>query len=315
MQDDVAIYDLKCVIVVAQEGSLSRAATRLHTTQPALGRRIHHVEAEVGVRLFYSWYGGVQLTESGKVFVEEILKSVDHWERAAQRARNVAHHEDGLFQIAYSSFLSPELLAIVYDLHFDRPGDPVIQLTSLHTMGIIRGVLEGQYRVGIGYLPNNYSELEARELLDEDLMLCIPAQHRLFHFPSIAPQDLEKEPLIAISEHALPEVHKEIAAYFEILRIDLNVIAQPFTFHEAIHMALGGKGIAMVSSGWSQLTKKGIAFRPLADKLLTMKTGVFVRRDNRTTIVNDFQNLLWTRTEKLRNERQKLALNVRQEPV
>ena len=315
MQDDVTIHDLKCVVVVAQEGSLSRAAMRLHMTQPALGRRIHHVEAEVGVRLFYSWYGGLQLTESGKVFIEEILKSVDNWQRGAERARNVARHQHGPFQFAYSSFLDPLLLAVISNLHFERPGDPAVKRTSLDTMGMIRGVLEGQYQVGIGYLPNSYPELEARELLDEDLMLCIPARHRLFHFPYIAPQDLEKEPLIAVSEHALPEVHKEIAAYFEVLRIDLNVVAQPFTFHEAIHMALDGKGIAMVSSGWSQLTKKGIAFRPLADKLLTLKTGVFVRRDNRTTIVNDFQNLLWTRTEKLRNERHKLTLNVRQEPV
>src|SRR5665213_3447386 len=200
MQDDVTVHDLKCVIVGAQEGSVSRAATRLHMAQPALGRRIHHVEAEVGVRLFYSWYGGVRLTESGKVFIEEILKSVDHWERAAQRARNLALHQDGLLRMAYSSFLSPELMAIVSDLHFDRPGDPVIKSTSLHTLGMIRGVLEGQYQAGIGYMPNGYSELEARELLDEDIMLCIPAQHRLFHFPSIAPQDLEKEPLIAISD-------------------------------------------------------------------------------------------------------------------
>ena len=311
MQDDVTIYDLKCVIVVAQEGSLSHAATRLHTSQPALGRRIHHVEAEVGVRLFYGWYGGVQLTESGKVFVEEILHSVDHWERAAQRARNAAHHQDGLFRVAYSSFLSPELLAIVSDLHFERPGDPILRLTSLDTLGVIRGVLEGQYQAGIGYLPNSYPELEARELLDEDLMLCIPARHRLFHLDSIAPQYLDREPLIAVSEHALPEVHKEIAAYFEVLHIDLNVIAQPFTFYEAIHMALGGKGIAMVSSGWSHLTKEGIVFRPLADKLLTMKTGVFVRRDNRSLIVNDFQNLLWAKTEILRNERQKVTLGSR----
>jgi DNA-binding transcriptional LysR family regulator len=143
-------------------------------------------------------------------------------------------------------------------------------------------------------------------------MLCIPAEHRLFHFPSIAPQDLEKEPLIAVSEHALPEVSKEIASYFSVLRIDLNVIAQPFSFHEAIHMVIEGKGIAMVSSGWSQLTKKGIAFRPLADKLLTMKTGVFVRRDNRTPVVNDFLNLLWVRTEKLRNERRHLTGSSRQ---
>lgn len=311
MRDDVTIFDLKCVIIAAQEGSLSRAASRMHTTQPALGRRIHHVEAEVGVRLFYVWHGGVRLTESGKVFVEEILHSVDRWERAAQRARNAACRQDGLFQIAYSSFLSPRLLAIISDLHFERPGDPVLKLTSLDTMGIIRGVLEGQYQAGIGYLPNGYSELEARELLDEDLMLCIPARHRLFRLDSIAPQDLEREPLIAISEHALPEVHKEIAAYFETLRIDLNLVAQPFSFYEAIHMALGGKGIAMVSNGWSQLTREGIVFRPLADKLLTMKTGVFVRRDNRTTIVNDFQNLLWARTENLRNERQKVTLGSR----
>ena len=192
MQDDVTVHDLKCTIVVAQEGSLSRAATRLHMTQPALGRRVHHVEAEVGVRLFYSWYGGLRLTESGKVFIEDILQSVDHFERAAQRARNVTHRQDGIFQIAYSSFLSPELMAIVSDLHFDRPNDPVIRCTSLHTLGIIRGVLEGLYQVGIGYLPNSYSELEARELLDEDLMLCIPAHHRLFRSSSIAPQDLDR---------------------------------------------------------------------------------------------------------------------------
>jgi DNA-binding transcriptional LysR family regulator len=52
MQDDVTIYDLKCVIAVAQEGSVSRAAIRLHTSQPALSRKVHHVEDAVGVRLF-----------------------------------------------------------------------------------------------------------------------------------------------------------------------------------------------------------------------------------------------------------------------
>ncbi len=83
MPDDVTIRDLKCTITVGQEASYSRAATRLHMTQPALGRRIHHVENEVGVRLFYPWYGGVHLTESGKVFIEEILRAADYWERAA----------------------------------------------------------------------------------------------------------------------------------------------------------------------------------------------------------------------------------------
>ena len=311
MSDDVAIYDLKCIIAVAQEGSESRAATRLHTTQPAVSRRIHSVEEAVGVRLFYIWHGGSRLTDAGKAFVEEILRSVDQYDRAVQRAHNVAKRQAGFLNVAYSSFLCPELLEIVSDLHFERPDDPVLRMTSLHTVGIIRGVLEGQFHAGIGYLPINYSELETRELLDEDIMLCIPARHRLFRLNLISPQDLDREPLIGVSQHALPEVHKEITAYFEVLGIDLNVIAWPFTFHEAIHMAAAGRGIAMVSSGWSHLTKDGIAFRPLADKLLTMKTGIFVRRDNRTGTVNDFQNLLWVKTQRLRNDRQKQTLNPR----
>lgn len=315
MQDDVTIYDLKCVIAVAQEGSESRAASRLHMAQSGVSRTIHDVETSVGARLFYTWHGGSRLTEAGKVFVEDILHSVDQYERAVQRAQNVAKRQAGFLHVAYSSFLCPELLQIVSDLHFERPDDPVLRMTSLHTIGIIRGVLEGQYQAGIGYLPIHYSELETRELLDEDLMLCIPTRHRLFRHDSISPQDLDREPLIGVSEHALPEVHKEITAYFEVLGIDLNVIAQPFTFYEAIHMAAAGRGIAMVSSGWSHLTRDGITFRPLADKLLTMKSGIFVRRDSRTGVVNDFQNLLWTRTEKLRKERQKMTLNPRHGPA
>lgn len=97
-----------------------------------------------------------------------------------------------------------------------------------------------------------------------NLSACRFTCNRLFRLDSIALQDLEIEPLIAISEHAHPEIHKEIVAYCRVLRINLNVVGQPFTFHKAIRMALSGKGIAMVSSRWSRLTKEGIVFRPLA---------------------------------------------------
>jgi LysR family transcriptional regulator, benzoate and cis,cis-muconate-responsive activator of ben and cat genes len=311
MSDDVTIFKLKCIIAVAQEGSETKAAMRLRTAQSGMSRAIHDIEADVGVRLLYTWHGGSRLTEAGKVFVQDILHSIHHYDRAVQRARNAVKRKTGFLHVAYSSFLSPEMLSIVSGLHFERPDDPVLRMTSLYTQGVIRGVLEGEFQAGVGYLPLQYAELETRELLDEELMLCIPKRHRLFHLDSISPQDLDREPLIGISEHALPEVHKEIHAYFDVLGIELNVVAQPFSFHEAIHMAAEGKGIALVSSGWSHLTRDGIAFRPLADKLLTMKSGIFVRRDSRTGVVNDFQNLLWTRTEELRKERQKITLHPR----
>ncbi len=145
VQDAGRHYDLKCVIAVAQEGSESHAASRLHTTQPGVSRTIHDVETAVGGRLFYTWHGGSRLTAAGKAFVEEILHSVDQYERAVQRAQNVAKQQAGFLHVAYSSFLCPELLTIVSDLHFEPPDDPILRMTSLHTVWIIRGVLKGRY--------------------------------------------------------------------------------------------------------------------------------------------------------------------------
>lgn len=309
MSDDISIYRIKCVIAVAQAGSESRAASRLHMTQPGVSRAVHEIEAAVGVRLFHTSHGGSCLTDAGKIFVEDALHFLSQYDRAVQRARNTEMTQTGFLHIVYSSFLCPELLRVLSDIHFERPDSPILRMTSLYTMGVVQGVLEGKYQVGIGYLPISHAELETREILDEELMLCIPKQHRLFHLKSISPQDLDREALIVISEHALPEVYKEITSYFAVLGIELNIVAKPFSFHEAIHMAAEGKGIAMVSSGWTYLTREGIAFRPLADKLLTIKSGVFMRRDSRTPLANDFQNLLWGKTEKLRAEQQKKRLH------
>lgn len=66
MSGDVSIYDLKCVIAVAQEGSQSRAAARMRTNQSVISNRIHHVEAVVEVKLLYTWRGGMRLTEAEK---------------------------------------------------------------------------------------------------------------------------------------------------------------------------------------------------------------------------------------------------------
>ena len=71
-----------------------------------------------------------------KYFVEEILHTVNQYDLAVQRAQNVAKRETGFLHVAYSSFLCPELLTIVTDLHFEHPSDPVLRMTSLYTMGV-----------------------------------------------------------------------------------------------------------------------------------------------------------------------------------
>lgn len=75
---------------VAARGSFSRAAADLHVAQPAVGKRIRRLEAEVGVRLFHRTPGGVGLTEPGAELLARIEELDDAWQRGVAAVRALA---------------------------------------------------------------------------------------------------------------------------------------------------------------------------------------------------------------------------------
>lgn len=71
-----------------------------------------------------------------------------------QWARNAVKRKTGFLHVAYSSFLCPELLAILSDLHSEGADDPVLRMTSLHTGGIIQDMRRVDTRPGSAISPS-----------------------------------------------------------------------------------------------------------------------------------------------------------------
>lgn len=67
---------LRCFLAIAEEGSITRAAARLHTSQPALSRTLKALEAHLGVRLVDRSTHHLQLTDAGKAFQSRAATAV-----------------------------------------------------------------------------------------------------------------------------------------------------------------------------------------------------------------------------------------------
>ncbi len=294
------MQELICALVVAQEGNIARAAKKLHIDPSSVTRRIKHLEEVLGIQLFVRFADGVELTEAGELFIQGIMKVFEESNRASQLALQRAKHKIGPFHVGYSSHIHPELLPIVRGLRFRQPSYPLIEMESSTTHDIVQAVLDGRLQAGIGILPLRQPELVIREIYDEPFTVCMPKHHRLAEMASVPPEELGKESLIVIGRQVLPEVFHELKRHFRALGIRVHIPVETAFPAEAMHLTALGAGIALLSAGCSTLSRPGVVFRPLADKLLTWKTGVFVRRDNCTDLVNSFLEIIWKDTAQLR---------------
>src|SRR3977135_1231418 len=76
MNDLPRTQALRCFITVAREGTVSRAATMLHLTQPAVSLQLKGLEENTGLQLFNRPPGGFPLTEAGAALLPLAHKAV-----------------------------------------------------------------------------------------------------------------------------------------------------------------------------------------------------------------------------------------------
>ena len=172
-------------------------------------------------------------------------------------------------------------------------------------------MLHGKLHVGFGFLPIHQPDLVVRPLMQEPLVACLPAGHRLIVRQSVEPEELENEPMIAVARKSGSRQAQGDLEYFEGEGIFLKFASDAYLPKEALWLVSRGLGVALMTRSSAVPLRPDVVLRPLSNQFLTVKSGIFALRDHHTGYIKEYIEKAWAATAALRPKpaKTKIAIN------
>ncbi len=104
------VHQLRSFAAVAAAGHVTRASEKLHLSQPTVSGHIRALEEELGVTLFDRTAGGVTLTHSGKLLLEDAEKVIAAFQDLREHARALTGRLDARLRLG--TILHPDYLRL-----------------------------------------------------------------------------------------------------------------------------------------------------------------------------------------------------------
>lgn len=162
MFPNLEVRHLHAAVVLAEELNFTKAAHRLHIMQSALSKQITEVEEQHSFRLFSrNNKRHVELTEVGRIFVEEARSALRHIERAVQLGRAAREGRDNILTVGHSPDADQASVSGILAIHLPLYPNVRIQLISEFSSELVRSVIAGELDLALVTAPLENSQITA----------------------------------------------------------------------------------------------------------------------------------------------------------
>jgi LysR family transcriptional regulator, hca operon transcriptional activator len=255
---------LRYFVAVAEEGSLTLAAQkRLHTAQPSLSRQIHDLELELGVQLLIRGPRGIELTPSGRVFLDHARVALLQVEAAGEAARRAAQPARSSFAIGFLTGYEMDWLPAVMGILRPQLASTEVTIHSQDSPDLAAGLMRGKIDLAFLRPEKQAAGLTFKLLRKDPVVVVMLRDHVLAAKNSIRPQDLTGQSYIGVSATRAPTLRAAIADYFTRTGLALKPDHQAENLAMAMSLVASTGGLALLPLYAQNLLPKTVVSRPL----------------------------------------------------
>jgi DNA-binding transcriptional LysR family regulator len=286
----IELRTMRYIVAVGSELHFTRAAERVHVAQPSLSKQIRNVEEELGVELFKRTRKKVEVTEPGRVFIENAQQALLYADRAASMSRAAGAGQLGKLVLGVSPLVDLQLFLRIKNAFEKRYPEVQLQFATGLATEQAEWVMRSDLHAGLIELPIRCRGLAVLNVYREPLLLALQRDDKLAAAKSISPRQLKNRRLVLLSS-AADLAHDKILeclrawGYRPETTLDVISLAQSFDF------VANGEGIAVVRASSGRFESKRVVLRSLPG-LPMLDVGLAYRRDIRSPLVRNLLRIV-----------------------
>jgi LysR family transcriptional regulator, benzoate and cis,cis-muconate-responsive activator of ben and cat genes len=292
MVPDLELRHLRYFIAVAEELHFGRAAARLGIAQPPLSQQIQRLEQLVGTKLLERTSRRVQLTDAGRILLNEARPVVAATQAAVEATRRAARGETGELKVAFAATVM--FLALPRIIRNFRDRFPLVHLDlrEMPTGPQLSALVSGEIDIGFVREPTPDDTLEIVTVMREPLRIAVNKSHPLAARPTLAVRDLASEPFVLFPEELAPGLYRQVMGLCQQAGFIPNVIEESRELYTSVSLVEAGIGVSILPASVEKLGWRGVRYRPIPSAAAETRIAAAWRKDRARPVVAAFMQVV-----------------------
>ncbi|HIE2484543.1 TPA: LysR substrate-binding domain-containing protein [Pseudomonas aeruginosa] len=294
---------LRYFIAVAEELHFGRAAERLGISQPPLSQQIQALEEDIGARLFERTNRRVELTDAGRLFLDESRQVLAQVDKAVLLARRAHLGELGELKVGFTSS-APFTSTIPSSIHAFRKAYPDVHLDlqEMSSRQVLKALLEESLQVGVIRPLALPDAVHWVELFREPLVAVLRADHPLAagSEDGLAIAALAEEPFVFFPRSYGTGLYDQVIALTRQAGFSPRIAQEASEAMTIIGLVSAGLGVSILPASFRRTRVDGVVYRTLSDPEATTAVWLVRRQNEGSPLALSFIDLVTREAASLR---------------